>query len=214
MRRTLIAALILSGTLTALLLVARAAGAAAPPIAAQHMLRPDECPPPCWHGITPGKTMLERAESLLIADRSITIGRPLSSDGNLRQICWSVSSWLGCAYRSGYAGLFSPVILIEINPPSGSLRLGDAILMYGGPEAGRLCVRSITRSRGYLSASIFFPGGLEMRAYHPLHPSLPRFEPDMIVYSVRYHYVTLEPPYRFDTPTWRGFVSSPTQKGC
>jgi hypothetical protein len=216
MRLLLLFASVILGVLIICLVFVRRVGAddTSASQAALAVLRPGVCVRPCWNGIIPGTTLLERAEILLNADKTVTVSQAMESTYAARQICWSLRSWLGCAFRSGYAGLFGPVILVELNPPSGSFKLGDAVLLFGRPEAGTLCVRSITRSRAYMSASVYFRGGLEIRAYHPLQPSAPRFDPDMVVYAVRYNVVSEDPPYRFDAPAWHGFGGYAGQHGC
>ena len=158
--------------------------------------------------------MLERAEVLLNSDRTVSVLPATESSYTARLICWNVHSWTGCAIRPGYAGLFGPIIMVELNPPLGSLTLGEAVLLLGEPEAGTLCVRSVTGSQVNITASVYFSGGLEVDADYPLQPSTPRFDPNMVVSAVRYNEVDNALPYRFDTPKWHGFGGYAALQGC
>jgi hypothetical protein len=53
-----------------------------------------------------------------------------------------------------------------------------------------------------------------IRAYNVHAPALARFDPAMIVYAIQYFRPAEEPPYRFDAPSWRGFVRAGDQDGC
>src|SRR5713101_4520796 len=92
------------------------------------------CSQPCWHNIRPGTTTFEQARAILLADGTQNnVGYEQHTDDNtlIRALCWKAAAgdtWRGCAFNRN---LREPVgtidLFIELKPPSGSLRLGDAI---------------------------------------------------------------------------------------
>ena len=213
---TLVAA---SFALLALTLVgARIAGAnsTSPALA---VLDVSACSQPCWHDIRPGITTFEQARSILLADATLTnVAVEQHTDDNtlIRALCWQGTvdnTWRGCAFNRN---LREPVgtidLFIELKPPSGSLRLGDAIALFGEPVDMTLCTFGLGDLMGTLSnfSIVSFQGNVVVWLDPPKER---RWDPSMIVRSV--YYVS---PGGSGSATrvgrWRGFARLEKPAGC
>jgi hypothetical protein len=207
--------LLLSGSIFALLIlllagsreIARRLSSISPEAA---ILNVEACSQPCWHGIHPGVTTLDQAAENLRADQVLVANVLDVQLGDFasrrREICWEIRNqvdWRGCALRDqGFSG---PINRLELEPPDEGLSLGDTILLFGNPIASEYCMRL-----GLYYAFVYFPDNVEVRTRgeSPIQSgtTMPRYDPTMRVFIVRYHYPADEPPYAFDTPRWQGFT--------
>ncbi len=210
---TMIAALICG------LVGARVAGAAAWPFGP--LLRAEGCEQPCWHGIQPGRTTIEEAEEALRSAAPVIsdVNRTQLNDfaNSRRELCWNIAAtppWRGCVVGLGERASGGPIGRLDLDPPWGSLQLGDALTAFGRPLTATLCLRSTGIGRTYMDAEVHFPGNVMIRAYNIHAPALARFDPAMTVYAIQYFRPAEEPPYRFDAPAWRGFIWAGDQDGC
>jgi len=159
------------------------------------------CDLPCWRGIQPGKTSLNEANILLKANKpfieTIYLGRQGKDVPALDEaVCWSIAvtpRWNGCTGR----GILEtgPVTQLELTPPTYIFSLGDAVTLFDNPLAVQMCSRFV---------SVYFPHDVEVVVSAG---KFPRLDPWQSVYLVRYLYPGTEPPYQFDTPSWRGFIT-------
>jgi hypothetical protein len=210
MKRLLISVAALTVICSAMLLAARLGGSLNKPLG-MSILEANLCDPqPCWQGIRPGEispdqamTNLRRGGALL----TTTDSRP----------CWYMLSapfWLSCV--SGMSGDNSRVIdYIDVRPPPGDLRLGDALLQFGEPIGLGFChvVNSQLPNlpQRFVGAFISFRYGVRLLAYHPLHldGGEGMIDPGMIVWEIFYTDVSDQAvPFRF---VWRGFTRTPAQ---
>jgi hypothetical protein len=189
-------------------------GWAAQPAAAA-ILDPGSCPQPCWHGIQPGKTTFRQAQAIFRAspDR-ITLPNDYLTSTSMRFTL--DTRWYGQVYRLGdtASNLDNSLQFIILQPPANTMRLGDALLLFGEPLASVLCPSwpvypPQSGSRIY-KGNVFFQGNIEATVVS----GESRFDPHMPVTSITYLYPADEPPYRFDTPPWRGFARVNDQEVC
>jgi hypothetical protein len=160
----------------------------------------NNCDQPCWHGIRPGTTTIDNAYALLKADTSLidnlNLGQPGRSIPPEQILCWSIMvtpRWRGCAgQNSTFTG---PINLIELSPPANVFSLGQAIALFNDPVAVEMCQHY---------ARVFFAHDIEVVV---AGESFPALDPQQNVLLVRFLYPSDEPPYRFDTPAWRGFIT-------
>jgi hypothetical protein len=202
--------LVILGTL--MLVGVRAVGAQRWPLAFA-MLDPEACEQPCWRGIRPGKTTLDEAEQLLRAGRDARIQR---KPGSLEWTTATTPPWQGSAFRWSTFSIGS-INYITLLPPPGTLQLGDAITIFGDPIVANLCWRTGNAAPlklPYLGARVHFRGNVAVLAYNPDNPTELRYDPKMVVLSLMYSYPAAEPPYAFDTPSWRGFARTRAEQVC
>ncbi len=181
---------------------------------AASMLDTGPCAQPCWHGIQPGKDTLDSATDLLreptvIFTKSVS---PLYTN----ELCWITAAapvWHGCFHRQWDANPGTPINMLELGPPAGVLRLGDAITLFGEPVASQLC----RTWRGLHSdlevvAHIYFKGNIVVMAYNPERPSEARLDPDMEV-RLMFYYQAQKPAVDDELPPWHGF-GTPIDPRC
>jgi hypothetical protein len=100
------------------------------------------------------------------------------------------------------------------------MRLGDAVILFGKPLASVLwCTSSwhfldlgpnLSGNDFLYEGRIFFQGNIQVDVL----TQESQFDPQMLVTSITYYYPADEPPYRFDTPPWQGFVRVDVPKVC
>lgn len=174
---------------------------------AARIITADICPQPCWHGIQPGSTTITNAYELLKADTAlvdnINLGPPGRGVPPEQILCWSIVAsprWRGCIGRNlTNAG---PVNLIELSPPANVFTLGQAIALFDEPVAVEMC---------QTYAHIYFEHDVEVVVAGRRSPAL---DPQQSILLVRFLYPSSEPPYRFDTPPWQGFITWRGQIYC
>jgi hypothetical protein len=199
-------------------IAARAAGVLnVTPAAA--ILDVESCPQPCWNGIQPGKTSLIDAKVSLARRPNVTFPPPPTRSTPFLEFSVQPEPlWLGRAYRWSSTPLTGPLNYVELKPPPGVLLLGEAIQLFGEPVAATLCLDfdriNPTLQPPFMDAHLHFRNNIEVKAYHPLALRAQRYDPQMVVWLVRYNYPGLEPPYRFDTPRWGGFGAQRSDQAC
>jgi hypothetical protein len=199
-------------------IAARASGAQKLTLAAE-ILAVDNCPQPCWNGIRPGQTSIVEARALLKERSDVTFPDPPTRSTPFLDFRLNIEpSWSGLAYRWSTTPLTGPLNYVELKPPPGALLLGEAIQLFGEPVAATLCLDYVrinaTKNPPFMNAHLHFRNNIEVKAYHPLVPRVQRYDPQMVVWLVRYNYPGLEPPYRFDVPRWGGFGAYRSDQGC
>ncbi len=185
------------------------------------MLDAGPCAQPCWHGIQPGQTTFEDAQTLLRGRTDVLDVAYSTVDSHLHWITATEPPWRGRGFRWSAAG-GGAVDFILMEPPPDVMRLGDAVAIFGAPVVSTLCWRFDNNQpnlagklpRPFLGAHVYFNGDVEVLAYNPTRPTERRFDPDMVVWSVTYNYPDQEPPYRFDAPIWRGFTVADDSPVC
>jgi hypothetical protein len=167
------------------------------------------CSQPCWHGIQPGTTTLDRAQAAVLSDNRVNFVQVAPRFDN--EACWETltdPAWLACTVFLYGARTAQRIQLIHIDPPQGALRLGDAVALFGEPVAASLCWWNMNIAgmpNYFLRGRVFFKGNVEAWVYDLKQPLVRHYTPDMIVFTLRYHYPAEEPPYPFDAPHWPGF---------
>lgn len=197
---------VFAGLFVFLIAGARLAGTAAS-IPAAAALDTGECSQPCWQGIEPGVTWINRAQGILAAREGNVedVQFPVIPHlGTGHVLCWAINEtppWSGCAIRRPTS---ASITLVDLRLPIGALRLGEAMMLFGMPRAAEVC-RS--RFSGEIFGRVHFETFIEIsaRGMIALTPSGPRLDPHMSVTMVRYHRPSEIPPYRFDMTAWRGF---------
>jgi hypothetical protein len=216
MTRLLTCAALLTAMLVAGLLAARLVGSTRS-LQAKMLLDSGQCEQPCWHGIRPGETTLAEAEAALREGNIVSIYSPHSA----MILRWAIRSdppWRGSAFRFNAERADDTITFVELNPPLAAMRLGDAIAIFGEPLISTLCWRfdSVPGdvAQPFLAAHLYFQGNVEVLAYNPVDPRGKRYTPDMAIWQVIYDYPSIEPPYRFDAPRWRGFTWASENQVC
>jgi hypothetical protein len=171
------------------------------------ILDPRACPQPCWHGIQPGKTTFRQALAIFKANPD----RIALPDDYLTRLSIHFTldtHWCGQVDRwdEAVSNLDTPLQFIVLKPPANTMRLGDAVILFGEPLASVLCPTGMANLSGKVSrlyrGRVFFQGNIEVSFFSDES----RFDPQMPVEMITYYYPAGEPPYRFDTPPWRGFA--------
>jgi hypothetical protein len=195
----------------------RATGVLRPPPAAE-ILEVETCSQPCWNDIHPGQTSLVTARTLLSKRGDITFLRQARSTPFLEFKLGLEPSWFGRVYRWSVTPDSGPLNYVELKPPPGVFLLGEAIQLFGEPIAANLCLDFDRVAPGlqlpFMGAHLHFRNNIEVKAYHPFAPRASRYDPQMIVFLVRYNYPGIEPPYRYDTPRWGGFGALRSDQAC
>jgi len=189
-------------------------GAGASSTMAERILVSQGCAQPCWHGIQPGKTTFQQGLDLLEKDTKnighLGNGQQDHIAGPEKNLCWLVlvnPNWHGCASNDEFAD--GPIQRIDLLPsPTLPMRLGEALTIFGTPVASTVCL-----TPGAEYAALYFPNDISVITLidEAAHPAL---DPNTAVYVVRFDYPSTEPPYRFDTPPWRGFIQWHGQPVC
>lgn len=167
------------------------------------------CEQPCWRGIQPGTTTLDKARAAVMTGSSVSFMQVESRFDN--EACWETltdPAWLACTVFLYGMRTGQRIQLIHIDPPQGALRLGDTVALFGEPVAASLCWWNMNIAgmpSYFLRGRVFFRGNVEAWVYDRKQPMARHYTPDMIVFTLRYHYPADEPPYPFDTPRWPGF---------
>jgi hypothetical protein len=218
MYRLLTAIAMTTATLMLLQVAVRWIGTLSSPPIALAMLDTGPCAQPCWQGIQPGKTTLDKVAELLREQSASTKHSIQSLYSN--ELCWdtpSVPSWRGCVRRQWEVNPGTPIKSIELEPPPDTLRLGDAINVLGEPVASRLC--QVSRGRlpavpgDGIIAHVYFRGNVFVTAYSPGQPNEARLTPDMLVRWL-FYYAAAEPLYDDGVPRWRGFNAPLDARFC
>ncbi len=168
-----------------------------------------DCQQPCWRGIQPGTTTLDKARASVTAYNQVSFAQVEPRFDN--EACWETlteSAWRACTVFLYGARSAQRIQLIHIDPPQGALLLGDAVALFGEPVAASLCWWNMNIAgmpNYFLRGRVFFSGNIEAWVYDLKQPMVRHYTPDMIVFTLRYHYPAAEPPYQFDTPRWPGF---------
>ncbi len=172
------------------------------------------CAQPCWHGIQPGKTTFQEGQVLLQTDTHFIAhlgnGQQDHIAGPEKNLCWLVMVnpiWHGCASRDEFSE--GPIMRVDILPSRiVPMRLGEALAIFGTPVASTVCLQANAEY-----AAVYFADNVSVITLLT-EPSQPSLDPNTPVYVVRYEYPSSEPPYRFDTPPWRGFIQWRGLPGC
>jgi hypothetical protein len=214
-RRFTIASIV---ALSLLIVTARAIGSTNKPPALA-LLDPGDCPQPCWHGIQPGVTKMEAAKMVLKGETNLAnISPPTENHGG----CWRTTtpvSWVICVgANSGAEKLPGRVDDITFWPSEGTLRLSDAVNLFGTPTSVYSCPtisglktnlagphRAITVMFGtYGTGVIYKPSGLSD------NPTATRVTLDMIVYDLTFVRASnFSPNLIPQSQRWRGFTRLP-----
>jgi hypothetical protein len=199
-------------------IAARAAGVLTPSLAAA-ILDVKSCPQPCWRHIRPGKTSIVEARALLLKRSDVKFPPPSSRSTPFLDFMLDTEPlWLGRAYRWSTTPVNGPLNYVELRPPPGAFLLGEAIQLFGEPIAANLCLDfdrvNPTLQLPFMDAHLHFRNNIEVKAYHPFEPRAQRYDPQMVVFLIRYNYPALEPPYRYDTPPWEGFGALRSDQAC
>ncbi len=215
MTRLLVGTAVMVAALALIMAAIRLIGGWAAPPAATAILDNGACPQPCWFGIQPGKTTFRQAQAILEANHfqtHLTLGSELNVTLD--------TGWVGMIWRRSHGGetlsiLDTPIQYILLYPPvwpPDNIRLGEAVILFGEPLASALCplVSGRVSSFSGFSGTVFFQDNIEVGVVS--YES--RFDPQMRVWSITYHYPAEEPPYRFDMPPWRGFAGVDDQGFC
>jgi hypothetical protein len=179
MRRLLKWTFVFIVTLSFLSLAPRLIGAQAKPPAVIALLDPGICPQPCWQGIRPGFTTFRQTEALFRGNMAPT---PLN-DSLYYDFCWFPDQKFrleGCvrkdpeSYERGEYYLHS--LFVQIPPKS--LRLGDALVLFGVPRWVENCE--------YPGVLIKYVSGLKIALYGDMYGEPLRLDTPVaaIIYSV------------------------------
>src|SRR5690349_4322546 len=77
-----------------------------------------DCSQPCWHGIRPGTTTLDRARAFVMTDNPVSFAQVKSRFDN--EACWTtltVPAWLACTIFLYGTRTDQRIQLIHIDPP-------------------------------------------------------------------------------------------------
>lgn len=216
MSRLLTCVALMTAMLVAGLIAARLVGSTHT-LQAKTVLDSGQCEQPCWQGIRPGQTTLAEAETALRESSVATVYSPHSAL-ILRWATRSDPAWRGSAFRFNANRADDSITFVELNPPQAAMYLGDAIAIFGEPLVSTLCWRFDTvpgsAARPFLAAHLYFRSNVEVLAYNPVDPREKRYTPGMAIWQVIYDYPSIEPPYRFDAPRWRGFTRADDNQVC
>jgi hypothetical protein len=105
--------------------------------------------------------------------------------------------------------------MVVFEPAHGSLRLGDAVRIFGDPLTSNLCFIAARGSgdvpadapHPLMVAYLTFRGSTKIVAYHAQQPLVPRVDPEMTVYRIYF-----QNGYDIYTPRWQGFANQ--KLGC
>jgi hypothetical protein len=196
-----------------LLMAVRMVGGLAVPPAIQELEVYQCTPQPCWHDIRPGHTTFEQAERILRADSTFVTRQQNDLSGNM--LCWRAASdptWQGCIPSWSKPLPDNVVRTVGLWPSEVTVRLGDAIVLFGEPTSSQLCwtINPPANVPGPLvTVYIHFKDNITAVAYNPLEPKETRFDPGMTVYQLTYRRDAVPA----DAPAWRGFTE-PSHQGC
>jgi hypothetical protein len=163
-------------------------------------------PQVCWQNICPGLTTTSEAEA------SLRINKIVSNvhDAN-GPLCWNVMSnpsWEGCLFWYGYRS--DPNDFVDglvINVSDYSLKLGDALLLFGEPIGGYACYE-----QGIPEGGVSFGRGLSVQVAPMTNDGEPpqmfgqstlRLSPESMVFRVYFSRVSSE----IGEDGWKGFAT-------
>lgn len=202
---------VLLGILLLVVLAIRSLNLKTPSIVST-MLRTGNCSQPCFWGLQPGKTDIQRVVSVLEANGNVELYEPNEDIDpfHVHSVCWRMGAdktWKGCVRGDTvYSG--NNIHYLYVWPPHDSVRLGDVINALGEPTHVEAC-GSITGLVTNLPEPIW---AIEIQINSILIRAYKRFDdlrvdPDMFVYKLMY----LPENANFVSPdhNWKGFVQIP-----
>jgi hypothetical protein len=217
--RLLVGTAVAVAALALIMVAIRLVGGWSAPSAAVAILDLGTCPQPCWFGIQPGKTTFRQALAIFEANHAqIVLPSSYIYANTIRfTLDTGWSGWIKTSTDEGgtLLNLDMSIQYLVLQPPANSLRLGDAVTLFGEPLVSTLCPSTrINPSSGKFyplyEGSLFFQGNIGVATISDES----RFDPQMPVEKIAYIYPADEPPYRFDTPPWRGFARVDDREFC
>lgn len=163
----------------------------------------------CWRDICPGQTLTANAVVLLQEFNKGFI-KQVRLDNNEPYYYWTsvIDSFLfGKISGGGYADFFQPVDRITIDVSDGSMRLSDAIDLYGIPIAIDAAWGSCYQgdNDGYLWGSIYFPNGVWIFVHTP-RPSLKPVRITLEMRVAAISYLDMDQIKGLNSVPWSGFT--------
>ncbi len=176
-------------------------GTAQSPVLA--VLDSGSCAQPCWHGIRLGQTTLDQARAVLQA-----AGIPGLIASESTRLCWHLSfggAWRACIQQPRLSD--SSVRSLSLTSMGGTLRLGDAILLFGEPVNPVVCW-----TNGRVAAYVPFHHNIVVRASAPLGERAV-FDQNMIIDTI-YYYAPDALSYDGSPAHWEGFTRRIPVRPC
>jgi hypothetical protein len=156
-------------------------------------LRANDCQPPCWFGIEPGKTTRGEMETLLAQypDLFSTLQYINIFPTGFTQ-CWQIKPyrWQVCIGEGRDSA--QPVPYLRFLPPRGALTLGRAIQQFGKPKFTLGCLASATPqpNNPFRGMSVQFGEHILVTAYNVAQNGQALI-PQMIVETITYEVAPL-----------------------
>ena len=174
----------------------------------------------CWHGILPGKSDIGQASSYMDGDAWFGVAQR-ATDENY-QWCWTSGAgdpWRVCLGDVGYPISNTRIESLRIEPPWGTFRLGDAVLIFGQPLQSIICDPVYSPFGGmryvqgttFIGSVLYFKNGISVLAYKPWQPNALELTMDMIVLRILYFPTS---PIPNAIQAWRGFTRRTHTTGC